>query len=265
MKEKYFECKPNELCDGAHCCKSIETKLGAGLGDYIRLSKYTGEPMSQIWRTKGIADITSAKGTMRQGEFGINLGLLHDPCPYLSEDNKCSVYEVRPLDCGFFPLSLFVLHKDELEDTYAGYKCLQGVKPKPVQLMLGKELLKIMDEEVKLELDSFWGGKALRIYIPSVGDNSKLTVRAMDLMGKREYALHKERADKLLKAVQGLNRLFKTGEPIEARTYIHLLSPVIFTLMEDEIAKKLDNLDEHVIKLFNRTSKKWRKLASKIE
>lgn len=97
---KYFRCDPRELCEGAQCCRSLETSPALSLGDYVRLSEYTGLPISKIWHDNGDVYAYPVLGN----QFQATLGLLHDPCPYLKNDLKCGVYEMRPSGCAGFPL-----------------------------------------------------------------------------------------------------------------------------------------------------------------
>ncbi|MDI6721503.1 MAG: hypothetical protein QMD85_03870, partial [Candidatus Aenigmarchaeota archaeon] len=76
----YFRCDPINLCNGASCCTSMETKPALSVGDYIRLSKLTGEAPDRIWQEKG--DVALYRDDdMDNGEYLILLSLPHDPCP----------------------------------------------------------------------------------------------------------------------------------------------------------------------------------------
>ncbi len=58
------------------------------------------------------------------------------PCQFLNlEDNKCSIYEVRPLDCSGFPhlpkrkmVDYMHVHKQNLEYCPATYKMVEKIK-----------------------------------------------------------------------------------------------------------------------------------------
>jgi len=116
-----FECDPEKYCGNAECCRSKDTVPGLGVGDLYRLSSYTREPIVHLWHTKGDVCLTESKGS---NEFPVNLGLLHDPCPYLNRDHSCSVYEARPLGCATFPLNLFLPSKLNQSDPFIKDLCV---------------------------------------------------------------------------------------------------------------------------------------------
>ncbi len=166
MAPNYFVCRPGELCDGAACCTSPETRPSLLLGDYIRLSEHTGEPLEKIWREKG--DVSLSKfGNMGPTEFLVTLGLLHDPCPYLAHDYRCGVYESRPLGCGSFPFPLLTENQEEAKTRYGAYRCLDGVEPSPNQIEYAKELHRIMREEAVQDMRILWNGRPRYIQIPT--------------------------------------------------------------------------------------------------
>lgn len=78
-----------DCLDCAACCKNYSPRFKPP--DIKRISKHMG---------------------MKEGEFA-NQYLVVDnegdhvvkskPCPFLGEDNRCSIYEVRPSDCARFP------------------------------------------------------------------------------------------------------------------------------------------------------------------
>ncbi len=81
--------------DCANCC--ITTPAITLSSDIKRISKHLGLSKKQFTRKYIIDDLT--------GDKVFN----HVPCVFLKEDNKCSIYEVRPTACRRFP------HTDEPE------------------------------------------------------------------------------------------------------------------------------------------------------
>lgn len=58
---------------------------------------------------------------------GSNRLFLHGPCPLLTEDNKCSVYDVRPLNCRKFMCGRKSID-EELRFSEDGDQCLNHVE-----------------------------------------------------------------------------------------------------------------------------------------
>lgn len=76
--------------DCANCCKKMTPTFNKQ--DITRISKHlnmTRKEFSDKWlmKEKSTGDIVNKK----------------QPCQFLGKDNKCSIYEVRPLDCAEFP------------------------------------------------------------------------------------------------------------------------------------------------------------------
>ena len=84
----------------ANCCKSIPPMLSNR--DTKRLAKHLGLTPNLFSDKYTIID--------NDGDLVMNAS----PCPFLQEDNKCSVYEVRPAACRLYPHSgeaLFIKNK----------------------------------------------------------------------------------------------------------------------------------------------------------
>lgn len=73
----------------ANCCKTISPRYNAT--DIKRISKHLG--MKEAAFTEKYLRIDE------DGDY-INKS---QPCPFLGEDNYCSIYEVRPRDCRKYP------------------------------------------------------------------------------------------------------------------------------------------------------------------
>jgi Fe-S-cluster containining protein len=261
MAERYFICRPNELCERAACCRSLETRPTLGVGDYIRLSEYTGEPVTKIWRERGNINLTHFKG-MGTGEFIATLSLLHDPCPYLSDDSACSVYEVRPLVCADFPFNLLIEERERLEQ-YKDYDCLRDVRPTPRQVKKWKELKGIMNREADLDCKFFWRGRPT-VTISTIGAYFELVKRAIDLQKVRDPEAKSERSRRLLESSSKMKDLLETGElqnGLQADLYISLITPALFPVIEEQVAWELARMDERTEELYRETSEKWKRLA----
>lgn len=73
----------------ANCCKTMSPTYKKA--DVLRISKHLGMSFKQYYDKYLEKDVS--------GDY-LNKSL---PCQFLLKDNKCSIYEVRPRDCGGFP------------------------------------------------------------------------------------------------------------------------------------------------------------------
>jgi Fe-S-cluster containining protein len=73
----------------AACCKNYSPRFKTP--DVKRISKHLGLKESVF--------IESYLKVDEEGDFVVKTS----PCPFLGDDNHCSVYEVRPSDCARFP------------------------------------------------------------------------------------------------------------------------------------------------------------------
>ena len=73
----------------AACCKNYSPRFKTP--DVKRISKHLG--------MKESAFIDTYLNVDEEGDFVVK----KTPCPFLGNDNLCSIYEVRPSDCARFP------------------------------------------------------------------------------------------------------------------------------------------------------------------
>jgi Fe-S-cluster containining protein len=73
----------------AACCKNYSPRFKTP--DVKRISRHLGQKESSFIDTYLRVD--------EEGDFVVKAS----PCPFLGEDNHCSIYEVRPSDCRRFP------------------------------------------------------------------------------------------------------------------------------------------------------------------
>ena len=73
----------------AACCKTYSPRFKTP--DVKRISKYMGMKESAFIETYLRVD--------EEGDFVVK----SSPCPFLGDDNACSIYEERPSDCARFP------------------------------------------------------------------------------------------------------------------------------------------------------------------
>ncbi len=90
----------------ANCCKTTVTTFNQE--DINKASKFIGVSKKAFIKKFLILDM---------GEFTT----INTPCPFLQEDNKCGIYEVRPLACKSFPHThkkSFLSRKQSHENNY---------------------------------------------------------------------------------------------------------------------------------------------------
>lgn len=103
----------------ANCCKTMTPTYTSG--DITRISSHLGMKANEFKK----------KWLRKERNSGDWLNK-STPCQFLNlEDNKCSIYEVRPLDCSGFPhlpkkMKDYVhVHKQNIEYCPATYKLVE--------------------------------------------------------------------------------------------------------------------------------------------
>jgi Fe-S-cluster containining protein len=103
----------------ANCCKTMSPTFTKT--DIKRISKHFGQTPDEF-----------TKQYLRKDKIGDMLNKV-EPCQFLNlKDNKCSIYEIRPLDCSGFPhlskkrmLDYMHVHKQNIEYCPATYKLVE--------------------------------------------------------------------------------------------------------------------------------------------
>lgn len=114
--------KKTDCLDCANCCKTMSPTYNKK--DLIRISAHLNMSIDDFKRQWLRKD--------RQGDW-INR---QQPCQFLNlEDNKCSIYEVRPRDCAGFPhhtrkrmVDYIHVFKQNIEYCPATYRVVQLMK-----------------------------------------------------------------------------------------------------------------------------------------
>jgi Fe-S-cluster containining protein len=261
-----FKCD-SSLCGGAYCCRNMETKPALTIGDYTRLGEHTGKPAEEVWRDYGSIVVEPAP-TLGTGHYRLELSLSHDPCPYLNNVDKCSVYETRPLSCGSFPIFQFLLFPEELEEVFRDYKCLQKTDfPGEDQRRLGHKLKKIFKQEVDMDYKNLWRDLNSRkfTYVPTIGSFFVMAERAFRSQESRDPSMATRRSVELLKNIIVLGEYAKNRGFENKPTNMmccHLLGPLLYPILEDEIAEKIRDADKSD---YHRTTKLWKRISLKFD
>lgn len=110
------------------CCNAFYSQINVTIGDLIRISGFLEKPISYI--LKNFVGINPFGDPENPTKFSYELGI-NMPC-LLRKNEKCSVYEARPLNCRLFPywvlVQAFVFNKKEIIDK--SYKCMNDLKLK---------------------------------------------------------------------------------------------------------------------------------------
>lgn len=105
FRQNHDEAFSHHRCmDCANCCRVAQPVFEKP--DINRISKHFGMS-SQAFVEKYL------KPDPDYGYFTKTL-----PCPFLSEDNKCSIYEIRPLGCRTYPPARLRLSPEQLDVLY---------------------------------------------------------------------------------------------------------------------------------------------------
>lgn len=254
---KYFECKPGELCEKADCCCSRETKPTLSVGDYLRLSEATGEPMDEIWKSKGMVTASPMPG----GLFMLNLSLEHDPCPYLSE-MKCSVYEARPIVCATFPMMMLANHPEQASgENFGGYKCLQNVLPRPEELAQYETIDQILTEEAGIEMHL---GSGRILDMRSTDQFYEFCITTRNIQREKDPLAKSRISKKLFEYQDKIHQIILT-QSVHVIEYSQVLGALATCLLDKKITKMLKNLDQASLKRLQENSRKWKEVLKKID
>lgn len=106
----------------ANCCKTMSPTFTKK--DIKRISQHFGQTPEAF-----------TKQWLRKDRIGDMLNKT-EPCQFLNlQDNKCSIYEIRPLDCSGFPhlprkrmVDYIHVHKQNIEYCPATYKLVEKMQ-----------------------------------------------------------------------------------------------------------------------------------------
>ncbi len=258
----YFKCEPNIRCVGAECCTAADTQPVLSVGDFYRLSKITGEPIGQIWKEKGAFRFSHFDG-MENGVFLAMPSLKTEPCTYLTRELRCGVYAQRPLACSAFPVLDF-LDPEELAKKRVRYSCTRDVEISQEQEAFARDIDALMRVEAVNDMNFFWRRKPLYISVGTIGAYMELAVQALNLQMARDPKNSMSRSDKLVRAVTEMSDIAEQNKPITNQRYTGLLEPVVYAIHVDDIAERLENLDEALLALYQETTKKYKEILRRL-
>lgn len=139
---KGFVCNNCGLC----CSGDKGIQVNLTLGDIYRICEHELMTIDQFFKDQRYAGLRPFGDPRTPGIFDIDIGL-NMPCKF-RKDNKCMVYEARPLNCRLFPYWLLLRAKKPDLDKMLKGRCQYSLdKPylkmyKEYQDILGQILLK---------------------------------------------------------------------------------------------------------------------------
>ena len=106
------------------CCKFQSTQINITLGDIGRISKLLNIKPSKLINEEYF-EPSPFLNPANPFQADIELGL-GKPCRFWKND-RCSIYEARPLNCRLFPIWMFAkLPRDEIKkQAIEGYECVE--------------------------------------------------------------------------------------------------------------------------------------------
>ncbi|MFZ5954833.1 MAG: hypothetical protein ACOYT4_00225 [Nanoarchaeota archaeon] len=254
---KTFECKA-ELCK-AKCCNAFEAKVSVGLGDLVRISEYTGEHISKIFKEKGdLAVLPSPKNDC----FIINFSLISSPCVYLGENYKCRIQKVKPIECAYFP-RIFLSKPDELKKCSEIFPCLKTLSKEKEEIL--SEFFRIKDKETQLELGYFWNsfGQLPFLKIDSDKNFFNYVASALTILNKKDPELKSFRSQRFAKTMDSVEISRQYPKSVQYRNDLKtLLNATFFCILEDKIIDKLNLIQTFGSNLFKPTSEAYKDLLS---
>lgn len=256
MTKAYFRCDPVNLCDGASCCRNVGSIPELSIGCYLTLSEFTGVPVVDIWEEKGGISLT-AFPDLPNGVYKVGVGLFRDPCLYLSDDNRCSVYPARPLACAGFPFGLIEDEPDQINAIlYQDCRCISGVELSPEQKRLNHELNALMKKESRLDLQHFWTDGPKYYHLGKRSEYNGMAEMAIELQMERDPTMESPKSQSLLRAKDQFDATFREARgriELSGHLYASFWAPVLSVLFKDAITMQFKSLDESVFEEYRKT------------
>jgi len=263
MKKKHFRCDVKEFDCKAECCKSISTKPVLGVGDFIRIREHTGELVSKIWLEKGNTRLVYIPEQWGENNLLLTLGLIHEPCPYVSQDDSCKIYEARPLVCANFPFSLS--HSKRMAN-YSNLGCMNGnISQK--QKEYSRKIKAVMKSEMRLDREFFWTKGPQLFRFKTVSDICKIAEKLEGLLEKNGSWVTDIRRQDALKAFSELDEILKnvasSKAAISTQELGSIMEPILFVYLGECIAEQLENVAKARKHEYHETTREYYKILNR--
>ncbi len=226
-KRDHFVCD-RENCN--FCCTDPSTQINMTLLDIKWLSDFMKLTVKELFEKEFVTFIPFLKAK-DFSVFEVDFGMKR-PCP-LYIDNKCSVYEGRPMNCRMFPY-WFITNR--IEDDL---DCIKSVEPSPANFIKYRTYERVIGEILLRQ------GKETEEFIKRIGATQTIDLSdEPDL--KRLLKIYKKRSEENDKTSMRLaKRLMRIAHEKVDRKRLDLK----IELINDEINKM--NFDKDIEMLIN--------------
>lgn len=255
MSAEYFKCDLS-VCGSAPCCHDRYSDPLLTPGDWLRLSEKIGEPVDEIWKKYGDVSIETSE-VLGDGVFLVGLGLDHYPCPFLSREKECTVYDSRPLSCVAFP-AIMLCSCDYSPHDSTNYPCLSGdVTASPDQREAMKVLHWALYREQYAEHHFFWREKQPMFSLgkpEDVQDFLKTSIGAIDNIKTKKVS--EERTERAVQAGLRLKECRTAGGDLRLnnREVKEIAKPFMFLHMQEQIGHMLSGHGQEYGHLYTETT-----------
>jgi len=126
------------------CCNAFYAQINITIGDLIRISGFLNKSIKYI--LKNFVGINPFGDPENPTKFSYELGI-NMPC-LLRKNERCSIYQARPLNCRLFPywilVQTFVFNQNKIIDK--SYKCMNNLELKKDEIKKYSDYSKIVGD-----------------------------------------------------------------------------------------------------------------------
>lgn len=266
-----FYCEPKKFGCKARCCSDPWTRPNLTLPDLVRISEFESKKITQLWQEKGALLVQKIPVPLQNGKdyYVSFLSLLHDPCLYLNEEEKCALSSSKPLNCFSFPLI------DNNDKVHSGFKdkfpCLLNY-PTKNQKEWGNLVLHFINRVGKHDEETFYGNgflKSLVIEIKSKSDLEALCLKAQNKLELKKSASPKLISLKKLVAeiYEGIKEVVQSSDIIgKGKDLSVVLSPLVSVVEAEKIIEHLEETekDQKALGQYAKFNADWEALRSSL-
>ena len=264
IESRVFNCDPRQFNCRAACCRSANTSPALSVGDYLRMGAAIGEDPSQVWLKRGNIKLTLVNEAT--GMFIITLGLLHDPCTFLSPEEKCQIYAMRPVACGSFPWKMLVDQPESLAVEYPDLACLKNIRLTPDKAELYNRLVQIVRTEAQADLRYFWNQRMNHTYVQDTTVFHNLYKGARKYLAEPKPFHSPERVVVLEDVARKLENIIIGSEAVIMKPYefANLAQTVYFFWSAEAVAQQLDDLTPAAREAYKQTTEAWQEISLQV-
>jgi Fe-S-cluster containining protein len=272
MEKRCFSCDPKKYGCNAGCCSGNKSIPELMVADFLRISENAGIPIHEIWDQHGFISLFTMDN-MPQFHFKLGTGLFHEPCPYLNLENRCGIYDARPIACFDFPLNIFLDHGD-LKIAASRYKCLSGeIVLSENQQHTRRELEKLYKKGAQLDIKYFWNNGLGYVDLSDIGSYPSRWEKATQIQLRRDPNGESPRTQRLLGTIKKYQKfmseiksrsMFQKQVYIDGNEYASLWSPVLFSFFGGAISRQFQNLPAQAMSEYREFNQRYKEAVSKL-